>query len=95
MNQIESHLSLPSRAIKIIMDRFDKLEGDLLFKGEILIITCESVGLYHENERMKMYDDGKLTLTNHRIIWKSSNGEPTLSLSLNLIEDFNLNARSK
>ena len=75
------------------MDRWDILPGESLFKSEILVFTCDQVGLYNENERMLMYDNGSIILTNQRIIWKSVNGEPILSLSLGLVESFSLNVR--
>jgi hypothetical protein len=73
------------------MDRWDLVPGAGLFKSEILLFSCDQVGLYNENERMLIYDNGTITLTNQRIIWKSINGEPILSLSLGLIDNFSLN----
>lgn len=65
------------------MDRWYWCDSSLT-AGEVVIITANGIRLYDGDKRTG-YDDGHLTLTNHRLLWRHESQSSSLGFFLSLV----------
>ncbi|KAG7174004.1 vacuolar protein-sorting-associated protein 36-like isoform X1 [Homarus americanus] len=58
--------------------------GSSLTAGEVVCTTANGIRLYDGDKRTG-YDDGHLTLTNHRLLWRHESQSSSLGLHLSLV----------
>lgn len=80
----------------IVMDRWDRLllsketQRPTLLENEVELLLVPKVALYEGELPVASYQEGSLTITNHRLLWRDLNRplEGSICLSLSLIERF-------
>ncbi|XP_076068812.1 vacuolar protein sorting 36 [Oratosquilla oratoria] len=65
------------------MDRWFWCDSALV-AGETVLDSVDGIRLY-DGDKKTGYEDGFLTLTNHRLLWKHSSNNSSLALSLDLV----------
>ncbi|XP_045602806.1 vacuolar protein-sorting-associated protein 36 isoform X1 [Procambarus clarkii] len=65
------------------MDRWYWCNSSLT-SGEVVSTTANGIRLY-DGDKKTGYDDGRLTLTNHRLLWRHENQSSSLGLNLSLV----------
>lgn len=83
------------------MDRWDRLllnretQRPVLLENEVELLLVPRVALYEGEVPVARYQEGSLTITNHRLLWRDAL-EPTkgsICLSLSLMERFTSKVR--
>ena len=78
------------------MDRWDRLrvsndtQRPVLLENETEILLVPKVAIYDGETPLPEYQQGSLTITNHRILWRDATRpwENSISLSISLIDRF-------
>lgn len=78
------------------MDRWDCLllgretQRPVLLENEVELLLVPKVALYEGEVPVARYQEGSLTITNHRLLWRDAvrPAEGSICLSLSLIERF-------
>lgn len=65
------------------MDRWCWCDSSLT-SGEVVLTTANGIRLY-DGDKKTGYDDGHLTLTNHRLLWRHESQSSSLGLYLSLV----------